>query len=398
MFTTHFPFGRDEVFLETEIAFLSKHFSRVTIIPLFISEFAVSRRIPDNTVIHDPLISCRIDNKLRLFIKGLLNTAPLLFAIKELVRKQVFRNDRWILNWLSYTCITRAALSSPDLKSLIEQTGYRDLLYFYWGDNSANMVPFIRRMTANKIIVRFHGGDLYEERKGNYLPYRYDLLKNIDLAVFISNHGRMYLEKRYPGILKQSVVSRLGVTDHGLAGPGSGKTLFIVSCSSIVRIKRVHLIAAALNYLDFKVKWTHFGTGPLMKELRRAVNLLPGNISVCLKGHVDNRDVMKYYMTREVDLFINVSGSEGLPVSIMEAISMGIPVLATDTGGVSEIVSEKNGYLTGIDSSSEQIAGYIRHFYERDDKAILREHSRKMWQDRFDAEKNFNDFCKILTS
>ncbi|NCO54621.1 MAG: glycosyltransferase, partial [Bacteroidetes bacterium] len=46
-----------------------------------------------------------------------------------------------------------------------------------------------------------------------------------------------------------------------------------------------------------------------------------------------------------VDLFINVSESEGIPVSIMEALSAGIPVIATNVGGTNEIVNNDVGFL-----------------------------------------------------
>jgi colanic acid/amylovoran biosynthesis glycosyltransferase len=398
LFTTHFPLGRGEVFLETEILFLEKHFKKITIIPLFVSEFSGVRKIPANAVHTNPLISCRIDRKLALFLKGMLNRAPLIFAFREFMQKGVYKKYQWKLNWLSYTSITRAALSSTGFRNLVKQIKPGDILYFYWGDNPANLVPFIRTMVDNKIIVRFHRGDLYEEKKDNYLPYRVELLKNLDLAVFISNHGRRYLENRYPGIIKKTVVSRLGVPDCGTSQPGNGKTLHLVSCSNIVRVKRVNLIAAALRYLDFKVQWIHFGSGPLMDDLQRDISGLPDNIEVLLHGHVINQELMNFYRTSAVDLFINVSESEGLPVSIMEAFSMGIPVLATDSGGVPEIVSDRAGYLISNDASAERIAHYIRHFYERNDKATLRENARKIWEEKFDAEKNYKEFCEILTS
>ena len=41
-----------------------------------------------------------------------------------------------------------------------------------------------------------------------------------------------------------------------------------------------------------------------------------------------------------IDLFINTSSSEGVPVSIMEALSVGIPIIATDVGGTKEIVTK----------------------------------------------------------
>ena len=44
-------------------------------------------------------------------------------------------------------------------------------------------------------------------------------------------------------------------------------------------------------------------------------------------------------------MFINLSSSEGIPVSIMEAQSFGIPVIATNVGGSGEIVVSETGVL-----------------------------------------------------
>lgn len=51
------------------------------------------------------------------------------------------------------------------------------------------------------------------------------------------------------------------------------------------------------------------------------------------------------YSEHPVDVFINLSTNEGVPVSIMEAISFDIPIVATDVGGTSEIVTDETGIL-----------------------------------------------------
>lgn len=55
--------------------------------------------------------------------------------------------------------------------------------------------------------------------------------------------------------------------------------------------------------------------------------------------------VMNYYKEHHFDVFINMSTNEGVPVSIMEAASFGIPIIATNVGGTSEIVQPSVGML-----------------------------------------------------
>ena len=77
-------------------------------------------------------------------------------------------------------------------------------------------------------------------------------------------------------------------------------------------------------------------------------------------GAIQNVEVYKYYNEHCADLFINVSSSEGLPVSIMEAISFGIPVIATDVGGTGEIVKNGiSGFLINRDFETVELAKKI---------------------------------------
>ena len=70
-------------------------------------------------------------------------------------------------------------------------------------------------------------------------------------------------------------------------------------------------------------------------------------------GPISNNKVFELYRTTPIDLFINVSKSEGIPVSIMEALSVSIPVLATNCGGIEEIVNNEVGYIISSDPSAE---------------------------------------------
>ena len=73
-----------------------------------------------------------------------------------------------------------------------------------------------------------------------------------------------------------------------------------------------------------------------MDVVRREVEGL-SSVRVELRGRLPNAELLAEYGRRHFDLFVNVSSREGLPISIMEACGCGIPVLATDVGGVAEM-------------------------------------------------------------
>lgn len=82
------------------------------------------------------------------------------------------------------------------------------------------------------------------------------------------------------------------------------------------------------------------GDGPLRNELKVYINNLGLNDSIILKGNV--ADVENYLA--KADAFVLSSDYEGLPLSILEAMAAGLPVVATDVGGVKDIVTD-NGIL-----------------------------------------------------
>ena len=97
------------------------------------------------------------------------------------------------------------------------------------------------------------------------------------------------------------------------------------------------------------------------------------NVTYVFKGNVDNAALLEDYITENYYLFVNVSSSEGIPVSIMEASSVGIPCLATDVGGTGEIISDGvNGLLLRADVSDRELADRITWFCGLDGERYLR--------------------------
>jgi glycosyltransferase involved in cell wall biosynthesis len=196
---------------------------------------------------------------------------------------------------------------------------------------------------------------------------------------------------------KRIEVHRLGVFDKGL-NPSEGDDVFqIVSCSHIVPVKRVAFLANVVGGLGFNVRWTHIGDGPLRAEVEAVIDKFPENVTGVLLGAMPNAEVLRYYSEHHVDLFVNVSESEGVPVSIMEVLSFGIPVVATHVGGVSEIVDDRVGQLLPPDVSIQQLEKAITRF-KAADLTTLRANARKRWEDLCDARQNYTAFCESLLS
>lgn len=122
------------------------------------------------------------------------------------------------------------------------------------------------------------------------------------------------------------------------------------------------------------------------------LNNLP-NVSYKFVGFLPNIEVYEFYKINKIDVFINVSDSEGIPVSIMEAMSFGIPVIATNVGGVSEIVDDETGILLEKDftiGDAIEALNRILEFKSEEERIRIK---RKLYE-KFDAEKNYKEFIE----
>ena len=298
-------------------------------------------------------------------------------------------------------------ISREIVKSIFDKNDNCDTyLYSYWLSRSAFCVSSLNREFAvAKAFSRAHRYDLYEERNSlNYLPFREYIANNIDSIYFISNDGKTYFEKllskKKIGECKAKLtISRLGTyNDCNIFKRYEEKNcITFASCSNIINVKRLDLIISALSFLqknNVEINWIHIGEGNLKNEMiRKAENeLIDGSYKFL--GYVDNTNVLKKYYEYKVDYFINLSDSEGVPVSIMEALSMGIPVITRAVGGNSEIVNDENGLILSEPLSlwKEQILDFITNVKKKNIYNVYSNNAFKIWSKNYSAKKNYNSF------
>lgn len=261
---------------------------------------------------------------------------------------------------------------------------------------------------AKRIFSRAHGGDVFEERSSlsGKVLFRHYQLKFLNGVFSVSNAGTKYLRQKYKRHASKVQTIYLGSFYHEKLNPFEKDELVIVSCAKIRDVKRIHLIAEALMHIDIPCKWFHLGDENLdakndesiPKYIKAKEELIHSkHIQMTAMGAKDNEDIYKFYEFTPITAFISVSASEGIPVSMMEAISFGIPVISTDVGGCKEIVTPNSGTLIPKDSSPEQIAKSILDFYSSNMNSIeFRQKVREYWLKTFDMRSNYKQLFEIL--
>jgi len=121
--------------------------------------------------------------------------------------------------------------------------------------------------------------------------------------------------------------------------------------------------------------WHFYGEGALRASLAARISSMGLTEFVKLEGMIDNRELMRLYAMGEIDVVvlpaIEENGiHEGIPVSLMEAMSYGIPVIATDCGGILELIGDGAGIAVpqrderAIADAILRIMGDRDYFYE----------------------------------
>lgn len=392
LFTSTFPYQSGEQFLETEIEYLSKNFKKVVIVPLKKSN--IIREIPANVIIDDFIINSksRYIYKLKsLFSNSFLKYLSFNFnEIRYTFKNAIYVNNykKWIITFLQ--------------NNKIEDC----LFYSYWFEAPTLALSIIKNKYPKLIFVtRAHRGDLYEDIYSlNKFPGREQVVSNINQIFPISEDGKKHLINKYNVLASIIKISRLGVKQNiTLTNSSQDRKLRMVSCSNLTPVKRVNFIIEALSQLKLEnidVVWTHIGGGPLKTKLETQSKAeLCNNIIYKFLGNLTNKEVLQYYKNNSVDVFINTSESEGIPVSIMEAQSFGIPVIATNVGGTQEIVNNENGRLLSKNPNISEIVNSIRDVVDNKDEWNSKRHkSFENWKNKYNAEQNYKEFTNDLLS
>lgn len=391
LFTTYFPYHKvSETFLETEILFLSEHFDVVNIYP---SNYDHNiRETPLNVIIKNDLIkiSKTKKDKIIALIKNFNLVFEILFSeIKRIGFKKTYSNFNHIIDEI--------AIQFFKYKVLHNQVDQKAIYYDYWSLNSTLALAMLKKHNPNiSFIARAHGYDLYDERNLNVgVLFRNFVLKYIDTLFVISQQGKTYLENKIPNKWHSKLhVSRLGVLKTTVNNIQIENSYTLVSCSSLSDFKNVHQIPLVLqNIEDLTINWIHFGDGEMKEELIKNATLLPKNIKFEFKGNVGNNEVISFYQENKVDIFLSLSDTEGIPVSMMEAQSFGIPIIAKPVGGIPEIVMDN---ITGklLKNQNHQIIA------EEIKKELLNPKSKEQildsWNNNFNADLNYKRFIEML--
>lgn len=168
----------------------------------------------------------------------------------------------------------------------------------------------------------------------------------------------------------------------------SARDCFTIVCvARLSQVKRIDILLDALSLLSRSYgDWRCFilGSGPKEGELRAQASRLNLEGLVTFAGHVD--DVRPYLGM--ADVMVLSSENEGLPLSLAEAMAMGVPCIASNVGGTGEIVCHGRTGLLFQSGSVDDLHQAVRYLLVHgDERRRMGEEARRWVHEHFDIEQ-----------
>lgn len=187
-----------------------------------------------------------------------------------------------------------------------------------------------------------------------------------------------------------------GMEITGILPKRANKMEFTIGSSGrLFPIKDYPLMVEIAKIVAKKSKNVRFilaGDGPERNRLESLMQDYDLEEFFTLMGHTDNMDA--FY--QELDLYINTSLHEGIPMSILEAMSYGLPVIAPDVGGISEIIEDGvEGYLIHGRDPEDFSERCIRLVENRQLRAKMSKAAREKVIKEFSMEHMAEEYYKL---
>jgi len=263
-----------------------------------------------------------------------------LLAAARLALRAGRRSDRGVLPHLAYLAEAAALVRWLDARRV-------EHLHAHFGTNPAMVAMLCRVLGGPPYSFTAHGPEEFARAPGLALDEK---LGRAAFAVAVCAAGERLLGARAaPADAARIHVVRCGVDPALLAAPPSpppaARRLVFVGRLSPAKdplclVEAVAALARGGAACDLAV----IGDGPLRAAVAARVAALGLRDRVALRGWVDEAGVRAEI--RRARALVLPSRAEGLPVVLMEALALGRPAVATDVGGVAELVeSGATGWL-----------------------------------------------------
>lgn len=285
-------------------------------------------------VLHVPVRPTARRKSAGVLVAGLLDRVVLQAAVTRLLKQPlgVLRSTAEMVEIRRPGKSLRNLLTVPKALWLAGQLKDGDVLVAAWVTTPATVAYVAHALTGVPWATYVHRRDILEG-----VP----LCRKTSSAAFvraISEASAVELSKRCDTVTE---IVHLGIDLPGGPNPlgREVRDLRVLCIASLIPLKNHDTILRALaTPTAATVHLTLAGDGPERSRLQTLAEALGVADRVQLLGHVEHDQLLDRLDRGEWDLVTLASTTEGIPVSLIEALGRGIPVVSSDVGGVAELV------------------------------------------------------------
>lgn len=326
------PFGKGEAFITQELQELIKQGHEICVCPIKPSGSTIHSGTPplQLNARRQALISLEV---LRVATSQLLSQPK----IRRIIMK-VLQADTTPKVWLRNLAVMPKALwiarQAREWKA--------DHIHAHWIHMCASAAMVASEITGIPFSITAHRGDIDDN---NLLAMKAD---KAQFVRFIADFGKRLFEQHVtPDERHRLIRLNMGVAVPEQISPYTASRRLRIACAAnFIPLKSQQtLIEAASILQDRGVEITLFlaGDGPTLQDCKKLSGQL--QIDAQFPGVVAHKVLLEMYRRREVDVVALSSTVEGIPVCLMEAMAYGIPIVATEVGGVPELLSGNCGLM-----------------------------------------------------
>ena len=299
------------------------------------------------------------------------------------------------------------------LKTFLETVKSNDLIHVHGH-------PYLSSLLAAKIAKRY-GKPLVLTQHNTFIEYNNiwdtaeklndiavgkQVLKEPDKIIVVSNATKNYvlslgadpekIEVLHNGVdldrfkplsgVKEEMRKKLGISEDSCVVLTVRRMVYKKGIDTLLESAEV---AVKKNP---KLVFVVVGKGPDFEEVKEKIVQLGMQRNLRLTGFVSDGDLPFYYNVADLFALPSKSG-EGLPLVALEAMACGLPVIATNVGGTSEVMNEAYGKLVPP-NSPDSLAEAIVEF-SRKDLSVIKKDLRIMMEQNYSWDKNVEKLGKI---
>lgn len=244
-----------------------------------------------------------------------------------------------------------------------------DLMHIYFGHTAVHLLPFIKTW-AKPCLVSFHGADVMP--RPEYPRYIGELRRLLEIVPLVLARSHSLADRLVDlGCPKDKIrLNRTGIPLDEFPylerpAPADGEWCFVQACRLIPKKGLRTTLKAFAIFLarNPKARLVIAGEGPMEKELRNLIGGLGVGHAVSMPGFLGQQELCALY--HDAHIFVHPSrtpsdkNQEGVPNSMLEAMSTGLPVLATFHGGIPEAVTHGQTGLLVKEGDHEGLASQM---------------------------------------